>query len=131
MCNCFARGEMIERLLLRRVSPNGTPRTSRDVRLESAKRVIAVFRSFRAHLATYEYLVYIPDMSGDDSKLVSHRQLQAAYEARQRAGVMLCLVPLGPDEINALVRLRWLPSGAEATSRRRPRRVIFSLCCHI
>jgi hypothetical protein len=26
---------------------------------------------------------------------------------------MLCLVPLGPDEINALVRLRWLPAGAE------------------
>ena len=28
---------------------------------------------------------------------------------------MLCLVPLGSDEINALVRLRWLPADAECS----------------
>jgi hypothetical protein len=43
------------------------------------------------------------------------RERQARYEARQRAGVMLALVPLGPDEINALVRLRWLPASTECS----------------
>jgi hypothetical protein len=52
-------------------------------------------------------------MSCQDSQRARHRHRQARYEARQRAGVMLCLVPLGPDEINALVRLRWLPASAE------------------
>ena len=55
---------------------------------------------------------YIADMSCQDSKRARHRERQARYEARVRAGVMLCLVPLGPDEISALVRLRWLPGGA-------------------
>ena len=54
-------------------------------------------------------------MSREDSKRARHRQRQARYEARMRAGVMLCLVPLGPDEINALMRLRWLPTGTECS----------------
>jgi hypothetical protein len=54
-------------------------------------------------------------MSCQDSKRARHRRRQARYEARVRAGVMLCLVPLEPDEINALVRLRWIPTGAECS----------------
>src|SRR5262245_55705942 len=46
----------------------GTSRTSRDIRLESAKRAKADIRSGRAHLATYECLAYISDMSCQDSK---------------------------------------------------------------
>ena len=53
----------------------------------------------------YQCSAYIPDMSSHDAKRARHRRRQAAYEARMRAGVMLCLVPLGPDDINALVRL--------------------------
>ena len=63
----------------------------------------------------YECSAYISDMSCQDSKRARHRRRQAAYEARLRAGVMLCLVPLGADEINALVRLRWLPASAECS----------------
>ena len=63
----------------------------------------------------YERTAYIADMSCEDSKRARHRQRHAAYEARLRAGVMLCLVPLGSDEIDALVRLRWLPADAECS----------------
>ena len=52
-------------------------------------------------------------MSHQQSKQQRQRERQARYEARQRAGVMLCLVSLGPDEINALARLRWLPASTE------------------
>jgi hypothetical protein len=68
-----------------------------------------------SHLAIFEYSAYIPDMSREDSKRARHRQRQAAYEARVRAGVMLYLVPLGSDEIDALMRLRWLPADAECS----------------
>ena len=54
-------------------------------------------------------------MSRQDSKRQRQRERQARYEARQRAGVMSCPVLLGPDEINALVRLRWLPACAECS----------------
>src|SRR5262245_18908265 len=58
-------------------STHGTFRTSPDVRLESVKRATADIRSGRAHLATYECLAYIPDMSRQDSKRARHRQRQA------------------------------------------------------
>jgi hypothetical protein len=37
------------------------------------------------------------------------RARQARYEARVRAGVLLCPVQLGPNELDTLIRLRWLP----------------------
>jgi hypothetical protein len=49
----------------------------------------------RSHLAIYECVAYITDMSCDDSKRARHRQRQARYEARQRAGVALYPAPLG------------------------------------
>jgi hypothetical protein len=52
-------------------------------------------------------------VSREEFKRQRQRQRQARYEARQRDGVMLCLVPLRPDEIDALARLRWLPAGHE------------------
>jgi hypothetical protein len=57
-------------------------------------------------------------VSRQESKRQSQRERQARYEARQRDGVILCLVPLGPDEINALVRLRWLPANTECSRER-------------
>jgi hypothetical protein len=51
-------------------------------------------------------------MSREDSKRARHRQRQAAYEARQRAGLRLYPAPLGAAEINALVALGWLADGA-------------------
>jgi hypothetical protein len=56
---------------------------------------------------------YISDMSREDSKRARHRQRQAAYEARVRAGVALYRVPLGSLEIDALVALGWLREGTE------------------
>jgi hypothetical protein len=47
-------------------------------------------------------------MSCQDSKRARHRQRQACYEARLRAGVALYPVPLGAAEIDALVALGWL-----------------------
>jgi hypothetical protein len=41
------------------------------------------------------------------------RARQARYEARQRDGIKLASVPLGPAEIAALVKLRWLPARAK------------------
>jgi hypothetical protein len=41
-----------------------------------------------------------------ESKRVLHRQRQARYEARLRAGVALYPAPLGAGEIDALVALR-------------------------
>ena len=52
-------------------------------------------------------------MSSKDSKRARHRQRQAAYEARQRAGVALYPAPLGAVEIDALVALGWLREGTE------------------
>jgi hypothetical protein len=66
----------------------------------------------------YERAAYIPDMSCQDSKRARHCQRQARYEARQRAGVALYPVPLGADEIDALLTLNWLPDGAEVDRRR-------------
>jgi hypothetical protein len=37
------------------------------------------------------------------------RARQARYEARFRAGVLVCPVQLGPNELDTLVRLRRLP----------------------
>jgi hypothetical protein len=51
---------------------------------------------------------YIPDMSCQNSKRVRHRQRQARYEARQRAGIALYPAPLGAGEIDTLVALGWL-----------------------
>jgi hypothetical protein len=51
-------------------------------------------------------------MSCQDSKRACHRQRQARYEARLRAGVALYPVPLRASEIDALVMLRWLPEAA-------------------
>ena len=65
------------------------------------------------HLATFECTAYIPDMSCEDSKRARHRQRQARYEARQRAGVALYPAPLGASEIDALVALGWLREGTE------------------
>jgi hypothetical protein len=56
----------------------------------------------------YECAAYIPDMSCEDSKRACHRQRQARYEARLRAGVALYPAPLGAGEIEALVALGWL-----------------------
>jgi hypothetical protein len=56
-----------------------------------------------------ECTAYIPDMSCEDSKRERHRQRQAAYEARLRAGNP---APLGSVEIDALVTLGWLPDRA-------------------
>jgi hypothetical protein len=53
-------------------------------------------------------------MSGEDSKRARHRQRQAAYEARQRAGVALYPAPLGAAEIDALIALGWLREGTES-----------------
>jgi hypothetical protein len=53
-------------------------------------------------------MAYVPDMSCDDPKRARHRQRQAAYEARVRAGVALYPVPLGAAELDALVALGWL-----------------------
>jgi hypothetical protein len=39
------------------------------------------------------------------------RARQARYEARMRAGVLLCPVELGSNELSTLIRLRWLPDG--------------------
>jgi hypothetical protein len=36
----------------------------------------------------------------EDSRRQRHRQRQARYQARQRAGVALCPVTLGADEID-------------------------------
>ena len=55
----------------------------------------------------------IADLSRPDSKRARHRQRQAAYEARQRAGVALYPAPLGAVEIDALVALGWLREGTE------------------
>jgi hypothetical protein len=48
---------------------------------------------------------YISDMSCEVSKRARHRQRQARYEARMRAGVALYRVPLGSLEIDAPVAL--------------------------
>jgi hypothetical protein len=56
----------------------------------------------------YECSAYMPDMSCQDAKRARHRQRQAAYEARQRAGLCLYPAPLGAAEIDALVALGWL-----------------------
>jgi hypothetical protein len=50
--------------------------------------------------------------SQDDPKRARHRQSQAAYEARLRAGLRLYPAPLGAAEIDALVALGWLADGA-------------------
>ena len=55
-------------------------------------------------------------MSSEDFERVRHRQRQARYEARQRAGVALYSVPLGALEIDALVALGWLREGNTANS---------------
>jgi hypothetical protein len=49
-----------------------------------------------------------------ESKRVRHRERQARYEARQRAGVALYPAPLSADEINVLINLGWLREGAES-----------------
>ena len=51
-------------------------------------------------------------MSCQESKRESHRERQARYEARQRAGVALYPVALGALEIDALVALGWLREGS-------------------
>jgi hypothetical protein len=61
----------------------------------------------------YECSAYIPDMSCEHSKRALHRQRQARYEARLRAGVALYPAPLGAVEIGALVALGWLREGTE------------------
>jgi hypothetical protein len=57
-------------------------------------------------------------VSRHESKRARQRQHQARYEARLRAGIALYPVPLGADEIDALVTLNWLPDGAEVDRRR-------------
>jgi hypothetical protein len=52
-------------------------------------------------------------MSCQDSKRARHRQRQARYEARQRAGVALYPAPLSAAEIDALVALGLLREGTE------------------
>jgi hypothetical protein len=49
-------------------------------------------------------MAYIPDMSREDSKRARHRQRQAAYEARQRAGVALGRRPATPDHLGSAAR---------------------------
>jgi hypothetical protein len=66
----------------------------------------------------HECTAYIPDMSREDSKRARHRQRQAAYEARVRAGVALYPAPLGAVEIDALVALGWLREGTETDRNR-------------
>ena len=50
----------------------------------------------------------------EDYRRAHHRQRQARYEARQRAGVALYPVPLAATEIDMLIGLGWLPEGAES-----------------
>jgi hypothetical protein len=66
----------------------------------------------------HECTAYIPDMSCDDPKRARHRQRQAAYEARVRAGIGLFPTPLGASELDVLVTLNYLPEGAEDNRRR-------------
>ena len=61
----------------------------------------------------HECAAYIPDMSCEESERTRHRQRQARYEARLRAGIALYPAPLGAVEIDALVALGWLPEGTE------------------
>jgi hypothetical protein len=57
-------------------------------------------------------------MSCEGTKRARHRQRQARYEARQRAGVALYSCPLGALEIDALVALGWLREGNEIDRNR-------------
>ena len=57
-------------------------------------------------------------MLHEESRRLRHRQRQARYEARQRAGVALYPVPLGATEIDMLIGLGWLPEGAESDRKR-------------
>jgi hypothetical protein len=57
-------------------------------------------------------------MSCQNSKRALHRQRQARYEARQRAGIALYPAPLGAGEIDTLVALGWLQEGT-VTDRHR------------
>ena len=52
-------------------------------------------------------------MARQESRRQRQRQRQAAYEARQRAGIALYPAPLGALEIDALINLGWLREGAE------------------
>ena len=52
-------------------------------------------------------------MSREDSKRARHRQRQARYEARVRAGVGLYPVPLEAIDIDTLIALQWLSEGSE------------------
>ena len=47
-----------------------------------------------------------------------HRQRQARYEARQRAGVALYPAPLSAFEIDTLIALGWLREGTEIDRER-------------
>jgi hypothetical protein len=51
-------------------------------------------------------------MSSDDFKRTRHRQRQARYAARLRECIAVYPVALGSRELDALVRLRWLPEAA-------------------
>jgi hypothetical protein len=57
-------------------------------------------------------------MSCEDSKRARHRQRQAAYEARLRAGIGLFPTPLRAKEIDVLISLNYLPEGGEADRKR-------------
>jgi hypothetical protein len=49
----------------------------------------------------------------DDRKHRRQRRRQAQYEARQRSGIAIYPVPLGADELDALIHLGWLQPSAE------------------
>jgi hypothetical protein len=85
--------------------------TNRDF-MRTRPRLVSVDAAFdglcptqRSHLAINECSAYISDMFRQDPKRARHRQRQARYEARQRAGLRLYPAPPGSAEIGALVAL--------------------------
>jgi hypothetical protein len=45
------------------------------------------------------------------------RARQARYEARVRAGIMLCPITIGVNELDTLIRLHWLPNAPVITTQ--------------
>jgi hypothetical protein len=78
-----------------------------------------------------ECAAYIPDMSGQDSKRARHRQRQARYEARRRAGLAgnVNPTPLGAAAIDALGSLGSLREGTETDRYRVGDAVATTHCC--
>jgi hypothetical protein len=66
---------------------------------------------------TRHRLQYLDAMLYDDRNHRKRRR-QAQYEARQRAGIAVYPVPLGADELDALIHLGWLRPDVERDRER-------------